>query len=149
MWVEWIKGQTGPGVELWLAEHDVRPGTHLPSKVQGELDSCHAVLVFITEASQASPYVQQEIGWALKAKKPIIPVVQQGITGDQLAMLQGVEYIAFGFQNPEQGRTVLLHHLQSLAQTKAASDELQTVLLLIGALIVIGVVVYGANSGMS
>jgi hypothetical protein len=138
-WVEWIKGQTGPGVELWLAEHDVQPGTPVANKVQKELDACQAVFVFITEASQASTYVQQEIGWAMKAKKPIIPLVQKDLVGVDLAMLQGAEYIPLDFLHPDEGRAALLHHLQTLAQAKAASDQLQTALLLVGALVVVGI----------
>ena len=145
-WVEWIKGRAGPGVELWLAEHDPHPGTHLPTKVQQEIDRSHAVMVFITEAAQASPYVQQEIGWALKAKKPVIPVVQKGITGDDLAMLQGAEYVEFDFSDPETGRDALLSHLQLLAQKKKASDDLQTALLLIGALAIVGILITSSGS---
>jgi hypothetical protein len=138
-WVEWIKGQTGPGIELWLAEHDPQPGRLITSKVQDQLNKCHAMIAFITEASQASPYVQQEIGWALKGGKTIVPLVQIGTSQSQLAMLQGVEYVPFDFQHPEDGRVALFARLQSLKQTKAANDELQTVLLLLGALVVIGI----------
>lgn len=143
-WVEWIKGQTGPGVELWLAEHDVRLGRHLPMKIQKELDGSDAVVVFLTESSRSAAYVQQEIGWALKAKKLVVPVVQDGISRQDLAMLEGAEYILFDFHQPEKGRTVLLNHLQKLAQAKAASEDLQTALLLIGALLVIGLVALSA-----
>ena len=145
--MEWVKGQAGPGVDLWLAEHDPQPGQHLPTKVQQQIERCHAVMVFITEAAQASPFVQQEIGWALRAKKPIIPVVQEGISGNDLAMLQGVEYIAFDFDNPEAGKDALLGHLKALAQAKQASDDLQTALMLIGALVLVGALVYTSGQG--
>lgn len=144
--VEWIKGQVGPGVELRLSEHDPQPGQHLPTKVQKALNGSHAVLVFITEAAQASAYVNQEIGWALRAKKPIIPVVQKGITGDELAMLQGVEYIEFDFTNPEAGRDALLNRLRLMAQAKKASDDLQTALLLVGALLIVGIMASGGSA---
>jgi hypothetical protein len=145
-WLEWIKGRAGPGVELWLAEHDPQPGTNLPTKVQ-RVDRSQAVMVFITEAAQASPYVQQEIGWALKAKKPVIPVVQIGISSNELAMLQGAEYVEFHFNDPEKGRDALLTHLQVLAQKKKASDDLQTALLLVAALTIVGLVASSSGSG--
>ena len=139
------QGSDWPSVELWLAEHDPQPGVPVAEKVQQQLDASHAMFVFLTEASHSAPYVQQEIGWALKAKMPVLPVVQTGISGDQLAMLQGLEYIPFDFQHPEEGRTALLNHLQRLAQAKATSDDLRTALLLVGALLVLGAVVQSSG----
>src|SRR5882672_10582958 len=102
--LEWIKGQSGPGLELWLAEHHPQPGVALSRKVHTEIDRCDALIAFITEAGQASNYVQQEIGYAISARKLVIPVVATGIQSDKLAMLQGVEYIPFDFSAPETGR---------------------------------------------
>lgn len=146
-WMAWIKGHVGPGIELYLAEHDPRPGVDLSEKIRAEIDASDAVLVFVTDASQASAYVNQEIGYALHAKKPLVPLVQLGIPAEQLGMLGDVERIHFDFTRPEAGRDLLLLHLATSAATKAANDNLKNVLLLIGAVAVIGLLVTNAGEG--
>lgn len=142
-WVEWIKGQVGPGVLLYLAEHDPQPGQHLPSKVTQEIDRSDAVLVFLTENSRASSFVHQEVGYAVRAKKLVIPVVQPGLPSDVLAMLAGVEYIEFDFQAPNEGRSTLLAHLRQRASVKER-DELVTAVLLVGGLLLLALVMTSA-----
>jgi hypothetical protein len=65
-------------------------------------------------------------------------------------MLQGAEYISFDFKAPQAGRDELLSHLRASAAKKAATDaQLQTALLLVGALLVIGVVAYSTGPGVA
>lgn len=146
-WMEWIKGHVGPGIELYLAEHDPRPGTDLSEKIRAEIDASDAVLVFVTDASQASAYVNQEIGYALHAKKPLVPLVQVGIPAEQLGMLGAVERIHFDFTHPQTGRDQLLVHLATSAATKAASDNLKNALLLVGAVAIIGLLATSGSEG--
>jgi hypothetical protein len=54
----------------------------------------------LTHNTANSAYVHQEIGCALAREKLVIPLVQPGIGEDQLAMLDGVEYIEFDFDSP-------------------------------------------------
>lgn len=61
----------------------------------------------MSKKGATSPFVHQEIGYARKAKKLIIPLVEPGISSSQLAMLQGLEYIPFDFEDPRQGRAQL------------------------------------------
>jgi hypothetical protein len=76
-------------------------------------------VVLVTDNSVNSQYVHQEIGYARKAKKLIIPVVQRGVTGEQLGMLQGVEYIAFDFASPHEGHAQLTAAMRRLAEKHA------------------------------
>lgn len=141
---ETIKGQTGPGVELYLAEHDHQPGHRLAAKIQSEIDRCHAVLVLVTEASQASAYVHQEIGYAIKAGKLVIPVLQQGISGQSLGLLEGTEYSTLDFTAPDLGRDIVLGRLNQLSQVKAIRDEqLVTAILLVFCLFLIAIMLTG------
>lgn len=73
--------------------------------------------------SVEAPYVHQEIGWALKGKKLIIPLVQPGIPTDRLAMLQGVEYIPFDFQNPQAGHAQLRIALRRLVNKREEKQQ--------------------------
>jgi hypothetical protein len=103
-WCEWLQeGATTIGIRAYLAEHDVQPGRSLAGKVT-VIDASDAVIVLLTDNSVAAPYVHQEVGYALRAGKLVIPLVQPGIGQEQLAMLQGVEYIPFDFDRPRKGR---------------------------------------------
>src|SRR5260370_20587028 len=82
------------GVDLYLAEHDPQPGKPLADKVIEAIHRTDAMVVLLTEAGAAAPFVQQEIGVARGARKLIVPIVQEGIDGNVLAMLAGVERIA-------------------------------------------------------
>lgn len=119
-WCEWLMGAAAlQGIKPYLAEHDVQAGGILAEKVEAAIDASVAVVVLITDNSVNSQYVQQEIGYARKARKLIIPVVQKGITGEQLGMLQGVEYIAFDFASPHEGHAQLTAAMRRLAEKHA------------------------------
>src|SRR5713226_6750499 len=87
-WVEWIQENAkGIGVDVYLAEHDVQAGRQLSEKEA--IGQCNALLVLLTDNSQSSTYVHQEIGTAVGLGKLIIPLVQPGVECG--AMLQGKE----------------------------------------------------------
>lgn len=141
-WCEWLKASAEElGISAYLAEHDVRPGENLANKIMEAIDTSEAVVVLLSSNSVKAPYVHQEIGWALKAKKLIIPLVQPGIPTDRLAMLQGVEYIPFDFQNPHAGHAQLRLALQRLvnkrAEKQAAKESAAIVALACVALILL------------
>lgn len=132
-WVNWIKANARQvGIEVYLHEYDPKPGQLLAGKLQAAIQSRDALVVLLTGNSQGSAYVQQEIGFAKGANKPVIPLVQPGIQQASLAMLQGVEYIPFDFNNPHAALSTLLIHLQKAKQSKEAGQAL----LAIGAIIV-------------
>jgi TIR domain-containing protein len=119
-WCEWLmRSAAAHGIKPYLAEHDVQAGGVLASKIERAIDESAAMIVLITNNSVNSGYVQQEVGYARKAKKLIIPVVQKGITGEQLGMLQGVEYIAFDFASPQEGHAQLTAAMRKLAEKHA------------------------------
>jgi nucleoside 2-deoxyribosyltransferase len=119
------------GVEVYLYEHDPQPGRLVADKVEAAIQSCDALVVLLTRNSESSPYVQQEVGYAKALKKVIIPLVQPGVSKEKLAMLQGIEYIRFDFQNPQPGLATLLEYLQ---KAKLGKEESQA-LLAVGALV--------------
>jgi TIR domain len=145
-WIEWITQQAGSSITFYLAEHDLQLGKELAVKIQSQISKSHALIVFLTDATESAAFVHQEVGWAMKANKLVIPVVQEGIGEDQLGMLKGLEYLIFDFSRPEAGQRALMQHLRGLALQKAAKDlELQKTVMLIGALALIGLVAYNAN----
>ena len=78
------------GHECYVAERDIRAGKHLSRKVMGEIDGSDVLVVFLSEASSASPWVQQEIGHA-KRRIPIVPVRLD--EAKPVALLEGVEAV--------------------------------------------------------
>jgi hypothetical protein len=130
-WVRWIAANAKQvGIEIYLYEHDPRPGSLVADKIEAAIQSCDALVVLLTGNSE-SPYVQQEVGYAKALKKLVVPLVQPGASQEKLAMLQGVEYIQFDFQNPQPGLSTLLEYLQ---KAKLGKEESQA-LLAVGALV--------------
>lgn len=98
----------------YLAEHDPRPGSSLVDKVKAEIGRSSAVIVFLTRAGYDSPFVQQEIAYALALGILVVPLVAPEVAGRDLAMLQGCEYLPFDFDNPSEaqvGLTAALHQI--------------------------------------
>lgn len=125
-WCEWLKARAEEliDVKVYMAEHDVQPGENLKEKITKAIDASDAVVALITSNSVNATFVNQEIGYAISAKKLVLPLVQPGISQDELAMLQGAEYIAFDFERPHEGHAQLTVALQKLVQQRAAQQML-------------------------
>ena len=131
-WVQWIAEHASSiDINVYMYEHDIQPGTTIVAKVQSAIDNCQALVVLLTPHSQYSSYVQQEIGFAQAKDKPIIPLVQPGVSQRCLAMLEGVEYIPFDLTNPELALSRLLNYLGKL---KEARERDQAILMGLGTL---------------
>jgi nucleoside 2-deoxyribosyltransferase len=144
-WCEWLAADADAiGVTAYLAEHDQNAGKQLAEKVKRNIDKCKALVVLLTDNSVSSSYVQQEIGYAIAKRKLVIPLVQPGIAKGDLAMLEGLEYIEFDFQNPRPAKDGLATELQRLAERQRKQGELET-LIAVG--LCIGVLVLLVNEG--
>lgn len=122
----------GLGIGIYLAEHDPQPGHQLSRKVQQEIERSHAVVVLLTDAAADSAYVQQEIGYALRCRKEVIPLVERGLPTGKQAMLQGLEHIELDPGNPDDafGRTRM--YLERLKDRKDSIDTALALLLVAG-----------------
>jgi hypothetical protein len=109
------------GVDVYLAEHDVQPGELLAEKVKNAIQGRDAVVVLLTRAGATSKYVNQEIGVALAAGVPVVPVVERGV--EDLAMLEGREYIAFDPLHPEGALRDLTTILMRMGETMQQEAE--------------------------
>ncbi len=122
----------GLGIEIYLAEHDLRPGHQLSTKIQREIERSHAVIVLLTTAAADSSYVQQEIGYALKARRYVIPLVERGLSADKLAMLQGKEYIELDPEDPDAAMQKAGVYLESLKDRKDFIDAALATVVVVG-----------------
>jgi hypothetical protein len=66
------------GLEVWLGETDLMPGENWAQKVSKALDDSQAMVVVITPNAMRSPWVHQEIAYALGQKRyrgRVVPVI--------------------------------------------------------------------------
>jgi hypothetical protein len=127
-WAKWVHREAAlVGIEVYLFEHDLRPGTYVAAKVQQAIRMCDAVTVLLTPQSEAAPYVQQEIGFAQALQKPVIPLVWPNVHPRSLAMLQGREYVVF---DPSKATTALPPVLAYISKLKAQKELGQAILAL-------------------
>jgi TIR domain len=132
-WAEWILNRSAQvGIEIYLFEHDPKPGTLVAAKIQGAIQNSDAVIVLLTHSGASSAYVQQEIGYAAAARRLIIPLVWPGQQKKGLAMLDGVEWVPFDPSNADQALVRILKYLEQLKTKKESAQAI----LALGALII-------------
>lgn len=85
------------GIDIYIAEFYPEPGRTLSDKVLENLRSSDCVIVLLTHFGAKSAWIQQEIGIAKTLGKPVIPLLEKGLTIKGL--LEGVEYISLDRKN--------------------------------------------------
>jgi hypothetical protein len=115
--------ERGPGHHRWVRRRHAGPicftvsgvileATLKAHTLQGAISAAHLFVVFISKNSVGYSYVNQEIGFALRAEKPVVPLVMPGASHDELGMLAGHEYIRFDPERPEEALAALSEELQ-------------------------------------
>jgi hypothetical protein len=120
------------GIKPSVAEWYLTPGERLDKKVFTEIDQSDCTIVLLTKNGMRSNWVHQEIGYALKSNKPLIPLVEKGIDSKDLGSLEGKEYIEYDPLQPEQALMRLSTYAQS---SKLKKEEKEKTLLVAGAFI--------------
>ena len=138
-------------VSLYLAEHDNQAGRSVARKVQENIDGSDTVLVLLTHAGYSSAYVQQEIGYALRARKVVIPLLSREpqAAGANLAMLSDAEYIVIDFENPADACTRLSERLSKLRVKKDIDIAIQSLVLGIAIGALAALIITSAQTGGS
>jgi hypothetical protein len=120
-WVSWVAAQADAlGLRPYVAEHDFQLGRELVEKVREQIDRSEAMIALLTEAGYQSPFVQQEIAYAIAKDLLVIPIIAPSIVGSDLAMLAGREYLVLDFDDPAQAVAPLIATLTQLANNWAA-----------------------------
>lgn len=130
------------GVKVFVAEWYLTPGEGLDRKVFTQINEADAMVVLLTRNGIRSNWVQQEIGYAIKAGKPIIPLVEKGISEEALGALQGREYIEYDTFQPEQALIKAATYIKSL---KLRREEQEKTLLVVGIIIVLILLLFGGK----
>lgn len=94
------KNLQSEGVECYVSQYDEDYGGILPEKLTSAIDDNDIVMVILTKNGSKSVTVNQEIGYAKKAKKRIIPLLGPGVL--PLVFLQGIEHESFTPENMDE-----------------------------------------------
>lgn len=107
-------------IRAYVAEWNPTPGMPLADKVLTEIDRSSCVVALFTKNGLRSNWVHQEIGYALKCRKPILPIVEKGTTSSDLGALVGKEYVGYDTACPEAAITKVADCVRSI---KKRSEE--------------------------
>jgi hypothetical protein len=122
------------GIDVWTSEQHPEPGRRLGDKVLEAISRSDAMVVLLTETSSVSQYVHQEIGAALQAKKPVIPLATFDVPSDRLGMLAGVEWLRVDPNDSAAGLAELSAGLLKRRDLKQQQEA-------VGALMLVGLLV--------
>lgn len=136
--------------KVYLFEHDRQPGHDVADKVQKAIEQADILLVLLTKQSQRSPYVHQEIGWAGRAGKSILPLAEPDTGPDILAMLAGKEYIPFDYSDPYKSLSAAQTYIHNREMDKLAGMDKLTrerdMAIVVGVIILALIVAYYVNT---
>lgn len=120
------------GIQVFVAEWYLTPGEGIDRKVFNQIKSADCVVALLTRHGIRSNWVHQEIGYALNANKPIIPLVEKGIDPRDLVALQGKEYIEYDPYQPQHALSKTSSYVNSLRLKK---EEQEKALLVAGGIL--------------
>jgi hypothetical protein len=115
---KWIKSFD---INVFVAELTFQPGGPLPNKIAKMIDSSDCVLAILTCGGMRSEWVNQEIGYAKKAGKAVVPIVEQGV--EVKGFIANVEYIPFHRENVNEAVVKAANYLQGLSFKKAEKER--------------------------
>jgi len=130
------------GVQVFVAEWYLAPGEKLSKKVFTQIENSNCVIALLTQNGIRSNWVQQEIGFALKTKRLLIPLVEKGLAAKELGALQGTDYIEYDPSYPKEALVRTSTYVKSL---KLRKDEEEKTLLIAGGIIAFLLLIFGGG----
>lgn len=77
------------GFDVWMDEKRLQPGERWWARIQRNIDTAAALVVVMSPQSEASTWVEREILYAERRRKPIFPVL---VEGDPIPLLANLQY---------------------------------------------------------
>ena len=114
-------------VTCYIAERDSQVGQPLAKKIEEAIRTCDCVYALLTKGGNQSAFVQQEIGLATGIGKPVVPLVEKGLTVPGFKV--GVEWIEFDRANPQAALLQLAPHAVKQAAAKDKAEIVATLIL--------------------
>ena len=125
-----------------VAEWYLTPGEPIDQKIFAQINKADCVVVLLAEHGVRSPWVQQEVGYALKTGKPVMPLVEKGTDPENLAALQGREYIKY---DPEQPQEALIKATSYVKSLQLKKEEQEKTLLIVGGILLLLLLLSGGE----
>lgn len=113
------------GIDTYIAERDPQYGKYLTDKIMVNIDNSDAVLVLWTNNSHHSDWVNQEIGYAVKAGKKIIPLIEKGVRVK--GFLEGREYLNMDSYNMIETMEDVGDYLEEYKSEKEQAEALAVI----------------------
>ena len=135
---KWLKLN---GIQAYVAEWYLQPGGSFPEKIAKIIDESDCILALMTIDGVKSQFVHQEIGYAKKANKQVIAVVEQEVTVG--GFFEGIEYIPFRRNDPYEAITRAVEYLSALSARK--EEEERNKAILAGLMIFFGLLALAAS----
>src|SRR5438876_12207767 len=118
-------------MEVYAYEDDLHAGANVGDKLLREIDACDALVALLTKAGSQRHAITLEVGCALKAGKPIIAIVEDGVDFQGYTLLQGREYVPLDRAKPQNALLAVQEALK-----KHRSDQLSEAIAF-GAMVVL------------
>ncbi|MBM4160384.1 MAG: toll/interleukin-1 receptor domain-containing protein [Ignavibacteria bacterium] len=87
------------GITPLIAEHSIELQHTITEKIERMIDGADLVVVALTKDGFDSQFVQQEIGYAKKAKKPFLLLVEEGLQQKLSGFVYGRDFITVNPMN--------------------------------------------------
>lgn len=129
-------------IQVFVAEWYLTPGEPVDRKIFTQMDKADCVVVLLTKHGARSPWVHEEVGYAFKCGKPVIPLVEKGTAPQNLAALQGREYIEY---DPEQPQKALIKATSYVKSLQLRKEQRERVLLIVGGIVVLILLLSGGE----
>lgn len=111
------------GIMLLIAEHHLDLRNTVTKKIEKMIDSCDVALVLLTKSGFNSTFVQQEIGYIHRARKPLLQVIQKNLESKIAGFNFGRGFIALNPAKPDIAighvRTSILKYWKKTEEEKA------------------------------
>lgn len=136
------------GISVYLAEEHPQLGKRLPNKIIHAIKSSDCVVVLLTHIGERSQFVNQEIGAARMASKPIIPMVEKKIEGKIGGLLVGLEYVVFDKRNPREAikkvSSYISHLKMKMELEVRKKEDIMTAIAIVAFVVIIAIILYFA-----
>jgi len=110
--VRLVKDLKAAGHDIWLDQFDIAPGARWDDELERALETCETFMVILTPASMASENVKDEIGYAIDARKRILPVLLENATLPlRLRRFQYVDFTSKCYEDGVESAKRLLKNL--------------------------------------
>ena len=121
---------------IYYWDKDQQPGQHAWHSIYSWIDRSDIVIAIITDRTVSRAMsVGNEIGYAKKAAKIIIPLVSKEVKKTDLGCLKGITYIPIDQHDMNPALNAIKNYISSLKAKQ--KDDLQRALLVIGGILLI------------